>query len=130
MGSGAISWQIRPESGIYPKGICRMNSETFPRLGKLSGIRRFRTSRAKGRRAIGRPSIKGGRRDDKQGQERNRECTRHRSLGKGIMSNGLESALGCILMAAISLPLSFYLARGCLRGLLRLLNGSQRRDML
>jgi hypothetical protein len=46
------------------------------------------------------------------------------------MSNELESTLGLILMAAISLPLSFYLARGCLRGLLRLLNGSQHRDML
>ncbi|MGA2117527.1 MAG: hypothetical protein ABSH56_22545 [Bryobacteraceae bacterium] len=46
------------------------------------------------------------------------------------MSNGLESTLGCILMAAVSLPLSFYLARGCLRGVLRLLNGSQRRDVL
>jgi len=73
---------------------------------------------------------KRGRHDDKQGRERSRECTRHRSPGKGTMSNGLESAFGCILMAAISLPLSFYLARGCLRGLLRLLNGSQRRDML
>ncbi|MGA1994761.1 MAG: hypothetical protein ABSH45_03180 [Bryobacteraceae bacterium] len=46
------------------------------------------------------------------------------------MSNELESTLGLILMAAISLPLSFYLARGCLHGVLRLLNGSQRRDVL
>jgi hypothetical protein len=33
-------------------------------------------------------------------------------------------------MAAISLPVAFYLARGCLRGVLGLLNWSQRRDML
>jgi hypothetical protein len=46
------------------------------------------------------------------------------------MLNQLESTFGLILMAAISLPLSFYLARGCLRGVLRLLNGNQRRDVL
>ena len=46
------------------------------------------------------------------------------------MSNEFESTFGCILMAAISLPLSFYLARGCLRGVLRLLNGNARRDVL
>ncbi len=46
------------------------------------------------------------------------------------MSNQVESTLGLILMAAISLPLSFNLARGCLRGVLRLLNGNQRRDVL
>ena len=46
------------------------------------------------------------------------------------MATDFESALGLILMAAISLPLSFYLARGCLRGVLRLLNGNQRRDVL
>jgi len=27
--------------------------------------------------------------------------------------------LGCVLMAAITFPVSYYLARGCLRGLLR-----------
>jgi hypothetical protein len=72
----------------------------------------------------------GERRGNEQRQERNRKCKWHRNSGKEIMSDGLEGTLGCILMAAISLPLSFYLARGCLRGLLRLLNGSPRRDML
>ena len=27
--------------------------------------------------------------------------------------------IGCILMAAVTFPISYYLARGCLRGLLR-----------
>jgi hypothetical protein len=37
----------------------------------------------------------------------------------------MENILGCVLMAAITLPVSFYVARGCLRGLLRIM-GSNR----
>ena len=29
------------------------------------------------------------------------------------------SFVGCVVMAAITFPVSYYLARGCLRGLLR-----------
>jgi len=29
------------------------------------------------------------------------------------------SLIGCVLMAAITFPVSYYLARGCLQGLLR-----------
>jgi len=29
------------------------------------------------------------------------------------------SLIGCVLMAAITFPVSYYLARGCLRGLFR-----------
>jgi hypothetical protein len=34
----------------------------------------------------------------------------------------MENLLAWILMAAVSLPISFLLARGCLRGLMRLMS--------
>jgi hypothetical protein len=34
----------------------------------------------------------------------------------------MQNAFGCILMAAVTFPLSYLVARGCLRGLLRILN--------
>jgi hypothetical protein len=40
------------------------------------------------------------------------------------------NAIGCILMAAITFPVSFLLARSCLRGVIRILSGSQNRDVL
>ncbi len=42
----------------------------------------------------------------------------------------MENVLGCVVMAAITLPLSFFLARGCLRGIIRALGGSRNRDVL
>ena len=42
----------------------------------------------------------------------------------------MVNLLGCILMAAISLPVSYYAARGCLYGLVRLINGSKHRSVL
>jgi hypothetical protein len=42
----------------------------------------------------------------------------------------MENVLGCVLMAAVTLPLSFFLARGCLRGVVRIVTGSERRDVL
>jgi len=42
----------------------------------------------------------------------------------------MENLIGCIVTAAITLPLSFFLARGCLRGILRALGGSRNRDVL
>jgi hypothetical protein len=42
----------------------------------------------------------------------------------------MENVLVCILMAVVSLPLSFFLARTCLRGVVRLVTGSGRRSML
>jgi len=39
--------------------------------------------------------------------------------------------LGCFLMAAVTFPVSYFLARGCLRGLLRAIRlGSPKRDVL
>ena len=42
----------------------------------------------------------------------------------------MENVLACILMAAVSLPLSFFAARVCLRGVVRLVQGSDKRSML
>lgn len=51
----------------------------------------------------------------------------------------MENLIAWILMAAVSLPVSFFVARGCLRGVMRLMsagvvspgiNGSMRRDVL
>lgn len=40
----------------------------------------------------------------------------------------MNNVIGCVCMAAITLPLSFVIARGCLRGLLRIMGA--RRDVL
>ena len=42
----------------------------------------------------------------------------------------MENLLACILMAAISLPVSYFVALGCLRGLVRMMSGSTRRHVL
>ena len=42
----------------------------------------------------------------------------------------MDNLLGCILMALVTLPLSFLLARGCLRGVVRIVTGGVRRDVL
>jgi hypothetical protein len=42
----------------------------------------------------------------------------------------MENVLGCILMAALTLPISYFLARGCLRRVLRIMSGDERRDVL
>jgi len=42
----------------------------------------------------------------------------------------MENIFGCILMAAVTLPMSYVLARGCLRGVVRIVTGGERRDVL
>jgi len=42
----------------------------------------------------------------------------------------MESFFGCIVMAAVTLPLSFFVARGCLRGIIRAIGGSRNRDVV
>ena len=45
----------------------------------------------------------------------------------------MENVFAYLLMASITLPLSFFLARGCLRGVVRLMTGAggvERRDVL
>ena len=42
----------------------------------------------------------------------------------------MENVLGCVLMVVITFPVSFFVARGCLRGLIRIIAGSERRHVL
>jgi hypothetical protein len=42
----------------------------------------------------------------------------------------MTNLLGCILMAAVTLPVSFFLAKQCLCGVVRIVTGTERRDML
>jgi hypothetical protein len=38
----------------------------------------------------------------------------------------MENIVACVLMAAVSLPLSYFAARGCLRGVVRIVTGSDK----
>ena len=40
------------------------------------------------------------------------------------------TVLGCVLMAAITFPVSFFVARTCLRGVIRIVTGGENRDVL
>jgi hypothetical protein len=42
----------------------------------------------------------------------------------------MDTVLGCVLMAVITFPIGFFVARGCLRGLLRIMAGENHRDVL
>jgi hypothetical protein len=42
----------------------------------------------------------------------------------------MENILACVLMAAITLPVSFFIARSCLRGVIRIVTGRENRDVL
>ncbi len=42
----------------------------------------------------------------------------------------MDNLFAYVMMAAITMPLSFFLARGCLRGLVRIMSGTARRDVL
>jgi hypothetical protein len=42
----------------------------------------------------------------------------------------MTNVLGCILMIAITFPISFLVARSCLRGVIRIVTGSDNRDVL
>ena len=42
----------------------------------------------------------------------------------------MENFVGCILMAAIAFPVSFFVARGCLRGFVRIITGPDKRNVL
>ena len=39
----------------------------------------------------------------------------------------MENVLGCVLIVAISFPVSFYLARACLSAVIRLIGGAESR---
>ena len=42
----------------------------------------------------------------------------------------MGSFLGSVLMAAITFPVAFFMARGCLRGVIRIITGGERHDVL
>jgi len=42
----------------------------------------------------------------------------------------MDNIFGCILMAAITFPVSFFVARGCLRGVIHIVTGGDNRDVL
>jgi len=42
----------------------------------------------------------------------------------------MNNLWACILMAAITFPLAFLMARICLRGVIRIVSGSSNRDVL
>jgi hypothetical protein len=42
----------------------------------------------------------------------------------------MENLLGCVLMAAVTFPISFFVARSCLRGVIRIVTGGSNRDVL
>ncbi len=42
----------------------------------------------------------------------------------------MQNVFGCVLMVAITFPVSFWVARGCLKGLIRVISGGERRDVL
>jgi hypothetical protein len=42
----------------------------------------------------------------------------------------MESVVSCVLIAAITFPVSFFLARSCLRRVIRIVTEGGRRDVL
>ena len=42
----------------------------------------------------------------------------------------MENIFGCVMMAAITFPVSFFVARTCLKGVVRIVTGSSSRDVL
>lgn len=42
----------------------------------------------------------------------------------------MDNVVSCVLMAAITFPVSFLLARTCLRGVIRVVTGPEKRDVL
>jgi ABC-type phosphate/phosphonate transport system permease subunit len=42
----------------------------------------------------------------------------------------MQSVVGYVLTAMVSFPVSFFIARSCLRGVVRILNGGMNRDVL
>jgi hypothetical protein len=42
----------------------------------------------------------------------------------------MGNILACVLMATITFPVSFFVARSCLRGVLRVVTGRENRDVV
>ncbi len=42
----------------------------------------------------------------------------------------MANVVGVVVMAAVTFPVSFFIARSCLRGVLRIVTGGENRDVL
>ena len=42
----------------------------------------------------------------------------------------MENVVGCVAMVAITFPVSFYVARECLRGIIRMISGAEPRHVV
>ncbi len=42
----------------------------------------------------------------------------------------MGNIVGCVVAAAVTFPVSFWVARSCLRGVIRLVTGGENRDVL
>lgn len=42
----------------------------------------------------------------------------------------MDNVFGCIVMAGLTFPISFLVARACLRGVIRVVTGPENRDVL
>jgi len=42
----------------------------------------------------------------------------------------MANIFGCVLMVAVTFPVSFWVARTCLRGVIRMVTGGENRDVL
>jgi hypothetical protein len=42
----------------------------------------------------------------------------------------MYNVVGVVVMAAVTFPVSFFIARSCLRGVLRIVTGGENRDVL
>jgi len=42
----------------------------------------------------------------------------------------MDNVIGCVVMVAITFPVSFFTARACLRGVIRVISGPERRHVL
>jgi len=42
----------------------------------------------------------------------------------------MANVLACVLMGAVTFPISFVIARSCLRGVIRIVTGGENRDVL
>jgi hypothetical protein len=42
----------------------------------------------------------------------------------------MANVFGCVVMAAVTFPVSFFVARACLRGVIRVVTGPENRDVL
>lgn len=45
------------------------------------------------------------------------------------MESPMENVVGCLVMVAITFPVAFFVARSCLRGVIRVVTGGSRHEL-